>query len=326
MVMSFDPSEQIVAIIMQELIIASKRKVHVLLNIDAHSLMIHDVTALPTGPLFIRYNPVPVWRRDFNAKQNILTRLSDSGGLYRITNMPEKRLHNPFSGRSHMKFTVINDTAYIGGCNLNKTWGIDLMVRMQDQKTVEWIYNFIYAAGLQTVVASALYNKDVRLPVDHATTLIVDAGLKGESLIYKEALKLIDQAKEWIILTCQFFPGKATAEHVVSARKRGVKVTIYFDPLTSRATIMRLPHWFAERQERNKYPSDLFKNRLPAGMPRLHAKLLATEQAAMIGSHNYLAQGVSFGTAEATILRREPHFAKEAVKIFKNRLAEVTDN
>jgi hypothetical protein len=60
-------------------------------------------------------------------------------------------------------------------------------------------------------------------------------------------------------------------------------------------------------------------------LPRLHAKLLATEQGAMIGSHNYVVQGVTLGTAEAAILRNDPQFSKQAIGVFRERLAEVTD-
>src|SRR5260370_13883741 len=59
MTMSFDPSEQTIAALMQELIAAAKRQVHVTLNVDAHCLMMHDMTALPTGPLYTHPNSIP---------------------------------------------------------------------------------------------------------------------------------------------------------------------------------------------------------------------------------------------------------------------------
>lgn len=323
MTMSFDPLEEIVAALMQELIAAAKRQVRVTLNVDAHCFMMHDMTALPTGPLYTHPNSVPRKRRGFSTKLLILDALRDSGGSYRITNIPERPLSNPFSGRSHIKFTVINDTAYVGGCNLSKTWGLDLMVRLKDKKTVEWIYDFMISVEQKGNPVAVLDGKDIRVPIDKDTVLLVDAGRKRQSLIYTEALSLIDQAKEWIVLTCQFFPGRATAEHVAAARARGVKVTLYFNPTSTRAKVQRLAFWFAERQERNKYPAELFQHQLPPGLPHLHAKLLATEQAAIIGSHNYVVQGVAFGTAEAAILRKDPQFSKKAAEVFTKRLAEA---
>jgi phosphatidylserine/phosphatidylglycerophosphate/cardiolipin synthase-like enzyme len=323
MTMSFEPSEEITAALMQELIAAAKRKVHVTLVIDAISLMVQDM--IPVGPLYTLPNPIPKWRLSFNAKFHILNELRDNGGSYCITNIPERPLTNPFAGRSHIKFTVINDTAYLGGCNLSKTWGLDLMMRLENKKTVDWMYDFILSVSQKGNVATALEGKDLRTQLDKETDLLIDAGRKGQSLIYKEALDLIDGANDWIVLTCQFFPGRSTAEHIVAAQKRGVTVTVYFDPIWSRAPVLRPPHWIAERQERNKYPAELFEHRLPKGLPRLHAKLIATEQGAMIGSHNYVVQGVAYGTAEAAILRKNPQFSKKAVEVFTKRLAEVTD-
>ena len=326
MTMSFDPSEQTIATLMRELIAAAKRQVDVTLNVDAHCLMMHDNTALPTGPAYTRPDAIPRGYGRFHTKTRILNALRENGGTYRVTNIPERPFSNPFSGRSHIKFTVINDTAYVGGCNLSKNWGIDFMVCLKDQKPVEWIYDFIIAVTQKGSPLDVLNDKDLRISLDKETDLLVDAGLRNQSLIYEEALNSIDQAKEWIVLTCQFFPGRTTAEHVVAARARGVKVTIYFNPLNKKAMVQRLPHWWAEQQERNKYPVELFQYRLPStpGIPHLHAKLLATEQAVMIGSHNYVIQGVTLGTAEAAILRRDPQFSRKSVEVFMKRLAEAT--
>jgi hypothetical protein len=60
-------------------------------------------------------------------------------------------------------------------------------------------------------------------------------------------------------------------------------------------------------------------------VPHIHAKLIATERAAMIGSHNYVVQGVSLGTAEAAILRNDPQFSEQAVEVFTKRLAEASN-
>lgn len=323
MTMSFEPSEQITAALMEALIAAAKRQVRVTIVIDAISLMVYNM--IPVGPLYTLPNPVPKWRRSFIEKYRILDELRESGGNYCITNIPERPFSNPFAGRSHIKFTVINDTGYVGGCNLSKTWGLDLMIRLTDKKTVDWMYDFIISVSKKSNVATALDGKDLSIPLDTKTTMLVDAGVKNQSLIYEEALKLIDNANEWIVLTCQFFPGKTTAERVIAAQKRGVKVTVYFDPIKSRAPVMRSPHHLAERIERSKYPAELFRHRLPPGLPRLHAKLIANEQAAMIGSHNYVVKGVAYGTAESAILRTNPQFSTYAVATFRKRLAEVTD-
>jgi hypothetical protein len=76
-------------------------------------------------------------------------------------------------------------------------------------------------------------------------------------------------------------------------------------------------------QERTHQPSALFDQQLHKDLPYLHAKLLATEQGAMIGSHNYVGVGVSFGTAELTLLRYDNQFAQSAVAHFHEQLANL---
>ena len=51
---------------------------------------------------------------------------------------------------------------------------------------------------------------------------------------------------------------------------------------------------------------------LSASAPKLHAKLLATDQGVMIGSHNYVKFGVSVGTAEITLKSSDPQLAVQA--------------
>jgi hypothetical protein len=67
---------------MQELIAAAKRQVHVTLIVDAHCLMMHDNTALPTGPLYTRPDSIPRGYGRFRAKTLLLNELRDSGGEY----------------------------------------------------------------------------------------------------------------------------------------------------------------------------------------------------------------------------------------------------
>jgi len=321
MSMSFGPTEQLTKPLMRELIRAATRGVRVQLNVDANSFMIGEHN-LPTGPMFWHDDPSRTKQAQYRAKFEALEALRMSGGHCRITNLPGRRLTNPFAGRSHIKFTVINDAVYVGGCNLDSTWQLDLMVRLEDAKTADWVYDFILAAARTGNVAEALNRKDVAIPIDGATTLFVDSGVKHQSLIYGQALRLIDEAKDWIVLTCQFFPGSTTAEHLAAAHKRGVKVEVYFGHQANQGALS-LPHRLAEWRERIKYPKELFTGRVAKNLPRLHAKLLATEVGAMIGGHNYVIQGVNFGTAEATLLRRGSDFAHQTVEVFEARLKEA---
>ena len=40
-------------------------------------------------------------------------------------------------------------------------------------------------------------------------------------------MQLIDEARERVLITCQYFPNDVTAAHLQAAYERGVKVEIY---------------------------------------------------------------------------------------------------
>jgi phosphatidylserine/phosphatidylglycerophosphate/cardiolipin synthase-like enzyme len=321
MSMSFNPVEPRTAPLFWELISASKRGVQVQLNVDANSFMVDDAKTIPSGPLFWHNEPSRSRRQDYRAKFETLSKLLESGGHYCITNMPNRALTNPFSGRSHIKFSVINNTTYVGGCNLSKSWQTDLMVRLDDPNTADFIYQFMMQVARAGNVLASLDGKDMVYQIDELTKLAIDAGHKHQSLIYEEALKAIDDAKQWIVLTCQYFPGSTTADHLAAALQRGVRVEVHYGRQSGK-DFLSLPHHIVELGEQIRYPKELFVHRVEKSLPRLHTKLLATEQGAMLGSHNYVTHGVDFGTAEATLIRQDPAFAQIAVDIFKASLTK----
>lgn len=319
MTMSFDPTEQRISDVMQQLYAAAERGVHTQLNIDAYCFLITN-KVLPTSALLFDFRPEKLANPDFKVRYQALEKLRDCGGVTGITNVPTRRLANPFGGRSHIKFTVINDSVYIGGCNLGHSIQIDLMVRADDQGTSNWVYDFMQNSKQASNIDTMLHGTDEAHAIDETTKLLIDAGRPGQSLIFDEALQLIDQAKQWIFITCQYFPGNATAQHLLAAHQRGVSVTIFFGN-NAHHKGLRWPHEFAELRDRTKYPKMFFNHRIDKRSIRLHAKVLATEQGAMVGSHNYVTQGVRFGTAESTLYRRGPDFALQIVDAFKKRVA-----
>jgi phosphatidylserine/phosphatidylglycerophosphate/cardiolipin synthase-like enzyme len=314
MTMSFDPSDPLIKSLFNELFKAAKRGVRVQVSVDAHSFMIDDVHTRPTGPLFKHSDIHRSRRADFRSKYESLEKLRASGGYYCITNMPKRRLTNPFSGRSHIKMCVINNSTYLGGSNLSKSDQIDMMVRVSDASTADFAWDFLQRVVKSQSVLEAMSGNDVTFKVDEATTIFIDAGVKKQSLIYAQALNFIDQANEWITLTCQFFPGNPTSSHLANALKRGVNVDVYFQASRVSLDLLSVPHYMAELTDRIKQPKELFKHPVGRNIPRLHAKLLASEQGVMIGSHNYVPQGVNFGTAEIMLFRRSEKFALTTVK------------
>jgi hypothetical protein len=63
---------------------------------------------------------------------------------------------------------------------------------------------------------------------------------------------------------------------------------------------------------------------LPKTGPGLHAKLIATEKGAIIGSHNYVRTGVQLGTAEIALMRYDTVFARNAIAALRRELPVLT--
>jgi phosphatidylserine/phosphatidylglycerophosphate/cardiolipin synthase-like enzyme len=319
--MVLEPSEQRIRSIIDQITAAAKRDVHVNLVIDAHTFMITK-SNLPTGPMFWRRDILKAkFPRNFYEKVQFLEAFRRAGGHYEIINQPITWPSVPIAGRSHIKATVINDEVYIGGCNLGHSSQIDYMIRIRDAKTAAWVDQLISTVAKKKSAWLALEGQDCRRELDDQTTLFVDAGITRQSLIFQEALRIIDEAREWLVITCQFLPSGVTGQHLAQAQARGVKVfSIYNHPLKHDKVTLSA-HYLIREREKLRYPKTLFEGELPKNHQRLHAKLIATEQGAMIGSHNYVMTGVRLGTAEIALFHRDAAFARKAISMLLPQLA-----
>ncbi len=320
MSMSFEPEEPHIAKLMDGLTAAAERGVHVHFLIDALSFSF-DKHDLPTGPVVFGKISAEAKRPYFRQKQQVLEKLRLKGGHYRIINRPSRRFVNPYAGRSHIKVAIINDTVFAGGCNLG-THQIDYMTRLNDASTATWMYEWVTQVAEYNSVRSALDDNDLTWVVDANTTIFVDAGKPKQSLIYEAALDFIDAAEKWLVMTCQFFPNTVTAAHLSAAVKRGVAVTLYYNHPRHHAPYMRPVHHAVIQTEKIRQARSLFIHQLPKDLRRLHAKVIASEQGAIIGSHNYVTHGVNFGTAEIALRRYDQNFSRDAVNALRRHLPQ----
>jgi len=195
------------------------------------------------------------------------------------------------------------------------------MVHVRDGGAAAWLHELINTIAKYKSARLALKDKDIRYPLDKQSTLLVDAGLPDQSLIFQEALHLIDEAKQWLVITCQFLPSGVTGKHLARAQKRGVAVYSIFNHPLRRDKVTLPAQYLIHAREKLRAPRDLFQAQLPFSHRRLHMKLIATEQGAMVGSHNYLSSGVKLGTAEIALLCLEPTFARQSVSLLLSQLA-----
>ena len=305
--MNFEPEQTSFPLLIAELQDAATRGVQVSLGVDAHDFMLQD-TRLP-GPL--------LWRRQLperapgriGKKLRALDELQAAGVTVGITNQPHRAFTNPFAGRSHIKVSIINDVIYTGGCNLKDEINIDLMARWEDDVTADWLYTRMHKMISTQYVQAALGKKDIVRRVDERAELLIDVGVPHQSIIYERALQAIEQAEDWLIITCQYFPNSTTALALKRAFARGVRVY----PIFNHHSQHLRPHSYLQHgvtaRERLRMPASFFEGELPRTANPLHAKLIATEKEALLGSHNYVPAGVNFGTAEIALHVRDPKFA-----------------
>lgn len=316
--MTFEPDEPEIALLMQKLTAATLRGVTVHLAVDAFPFMLRG--RIIPGPLWFRKELDGKMQKRFRLRYESLQTLKDSGGVVVVVNPPLRKFSLPHAGRCHIKTAIINDKVYVGGCNLSES-ELDVMVGWQDKQTADWLGSTVLHIMKTGRARAALHDTDTSLQLDEKTQLLIDAGIPDQSVIYDETLRLIDSAQEWLLLTCQYFPGGRTSQHLLKAHKRGVRVQIvYGHPLHQ--GIEFPAHYLYNLRERTRLPKQFFEHRIRSSMPRLHAKLLATDQGGMIGSHNLTTQGVGLGTAELALLRRDSNFAIALAQNMLSQLAE----
>jgi phosphatidylserine/phosphatidylglycerophosphate/cardiolipin synthase-like enzyme len=314
--MDFDADEPLVAALMAALTAAAGRGVQIFLAVDAMAFLMNEKTSLP-GPLWFTANLERRLRQPFGSRLKSLKILAKNGGHYALTNLPKRAFSLPQAGRSHIKIAVFNDQVYVGGHNILAPEEVDIAVAWRNTGAADWLFTVVRSMVDTGSPLAVNKGKDRQFEADALSTLYMDAGVRGQSLILKKAFELIDEAQEWIVFTCQFFPGGATAQHLLAAQKRGVKVEIWYSHPRIQGKFA-LGHHLNILRERTRLPAEFFARQVLG--KKLHAKLLATEQGCMIGSHNYVTQGVQLGTAELSFLRRDSAFSQKAVDFIKQQL------
>lgn len=318
MTMAFRPEKPEIQPIIAALNDAASRGVDVHLITDAMPFLLGNSFA--KGPLLFSRSISKHLKQPFALRRDTLETLHTHGGQYTIINKPTKFPHNPLARRSHIKLALINDIVYTGGCNLSDIDHIDLMVRWHDQKTAAWLMDFTDTVIASQNVRSAMHGTDTTFTVNNQTKLLLDSGVPNQSLILEQALKLIDSADEFITISCQYFPNGIVAKKLQTAHKRGVTVKIIFNSTKQHNPFHKIVVGGTLRLEKLRLSAPLFADMLPPNHHYVHAKLLATDNGTMVGSHNYVPLGVKFGTAEIALLSSDPAFTIHAINALQQQI------
>ena len=324
MSMSFEPTEPEIAAIIHELELAASRGVNVSLAVDAHSFLLGPSGSI--GPLLGRKQLPKRVAPHFRNKLAIMERInSHPTGEANIINLPTRRLQLPVSGRSHIKAAIINNHIFIGGCNLQVGNRADLMISWESAPDATKLHTTLQEVIRGKHAGRVLAGIDRRFTAaDGAAQLFIDSGIRGQSVIMQEALKLIDEAQDWLVITCQYFPNSITARHLSLAAMRGVKVEVVYTHPHHQGRIGGLGQQVSILRERTRVPKSLFAHALDKKDPFLHAKLIASDAGMMIGSHNYVQAGVMLGTAEIALKIPDSELARGAVQTLHRSLGRTT--
>ncbi|WP_296667701.1 phosphatidylserine/phosphatidylglycerophosphate/cardiolipin synthase family protein [Demequina sp.] len=223
------------------------------------------------------------------AAQTLAWRIRAAGGTFTWLGHERGSL---FKGRTHTKLTVVDDAVYaFGGVNLDDrgVTNVDFMLRFDDAALAE---------ALATVhedirsVNTSRRPESIAVPHLHGEVLI-DRGGAGDSIIYRRALELVEQAEE-VTLVSQYCPTGELGRAVKARPHR-----MFFNrpgqaSLLNKALIAT--SMLATRTSTSYAHPDY-----------LHAKVILARmpdgtRTAITGSHNFVWRGVEYGTREIALL------------------------
>ncbi len=207
-----------------------------------------------------------------------------------------------FSGRTHIKWCMVDDTVYsFGGVNLYKK-GIennDYMLTIDDgllaDRLIDEYHRLVRAdAGDYSYRSHSFKHGD--------DTVLIDGGFVGDSIIYRRACQLAAEATH-VTLVSQYCPtGK------LSGLLKKTSSRLYFNPPSN-----------AHHLNRAVIRTGMFLSghkTLYTKSRYLHAKFMLFDmpdgrRVAMTGSHNFVNAGVLLGTREIALQTENPRTIKQ---------------
>lgn len=291
-----------------ELISASKRGVDVRINVDSVSeRYVHgDLDLLPV----VSRKKKAIENEKNRLTNGLLGRLVEGGVKITVMNPPgiiAKLL--PVSGRNHIKMYIVDDIVWLGGLNFyDKAFSnLDFVVRFDQTDIVR-----ASIAQFEMVNERKPLN-DYIVDCEGDYRLVIDSGKRGVSLIYDEALKLVDSSKKSIVFVSQLVPEGQILDSLLEKACGGLSVTIITSHPTDK-TFTKYPlKWSYTRFKRRiRKREDLKFIHLDR---KVHAKLIIVdEQVAFFGSHNFVDAGVLMGTEEIAVRTRDTGLVRQLVK------------
>lgn len=306
MTMAFEPAEPAVRTAYKAVTEAAIRGVRLTFGVDAYALTVMSGARRLNAAFQLPALRAATQRR-LDALHDLSSLPNTSAG---IVNRLPAWWQPPIAGRSHMKLTGIGDTFYIGGPNWHGTLRQDLSLRLTDPGAASLLHAIVRRCVEAGDVKEALGDEDLRLPLDDTSELLIDVGRPRQSGLLERAYALIDDATETLQAASQYFPDPPMLRRLHAAARRGVDVRLVVNRPGQHFVISR--EWQTLARLRG---SVLSAGRLHYHYPDrtrpLHAHALASESEGLLSTHNLIRFGVSLGTAEIGVTRRDAVFAAE---------------
>jgi len=238
-------------------------------------------------------------------------RLSSVGASIHIVG--QTNCLNPYRGRTHAKWSVIDDTSYaFGGTNLYE-YGLssrDFMLKFTDPKLADSLFE------QQKRIAADQTNYSGHQETTPHGVVMIDSALPNDSPIQKRVQELAAQCNDFLYVS-QYYP-KGRLKRILKAKPGKIYTnTGVVAPTQANKYLLQ---W-------DKKTSNV-DNQYTAG-GYLHAKYVVFTlpdgtRTAITGSHNFNPTGVSYGTIESAIETTDNSTIKQLVA-FTDRLSASTD-
>lgn len=300
---------------------AVKRNLDVQVVID-WSTKRHTVDTVHLYPLFPFKKEKRQEIKHFSKQsRSMLEKLKEAGVKVLLANQPGVNGNLiPVLRRNHSKIFIIDDVLWTGGINLNEPAfdNIDFMIRFQNKKILK-------AVEKQFPQLSKKDITDYLVDLDHNYKLLVDNGRYNKSLIYANAVKMIEKAKKEIIFVSQYVPDGQLLKRLVEKAEEKVKVIIITSHKEHKV-FTKFPYKPLYKRLMSKIKHNPYIELVHCSK-KVHAKLLQVDKKEVIfGSHNFVKTTVWFGTQEISIHSKDKNLIKTldkfAMSLYKNHLGK----
>jgi cardiolipin synthase A/B len=216
-----------------------------------------------------------------------------------------------FHGRTHTKWCIVDDLVFtFGGVNLydEGVRNIDYMFQLHDKKLADRLVQ----EQVRIQIAERRSKNYPTVTYEHENmTIMIDGGIIGQSVIYRRAIELAEQA-DHITFVSQYPPTGRLARIL---KKKNA--TLYYNrPLQAEGLnriVIRISQLLSGL--RTQYTRAQY----------LHAKCIIFtlsdgSKVAITGSHNFAYTGVLLGTRELALETKDPSVLKQLEKFVKNEV------